>query len=178
MAGRIFRLRVGEYPALSLLNILAPSTLVHLVSSLDIMLIFFADDSQRGQFLQRPKYQVHRRREAVRSGRLARPTLSRSVSESAAKTWPGATRSRSSRRVSRWDIHSELEDLVIASTRADSDDDNDEYARDNESDESREDQVKFHLDHLNDGWQRKGTRELQRERRAKSEGTAPSPESV
>jgi len=178
MAGRIFRLRVGEHLPPSLLNIPSSSILVHLISSLDVILIVGADDSQRGRFLQRPKYQLHRRREAVRSGRLARPTLSRSISESAPKTWPGPSVFRRSKRASRWDIHSELEDLVIASTRADSDDDNDEHARDNEFDESRKDRVKFHLNHLNDGWQRKGTRELQRERRAKSEGTASSPEAV
>ena len=178
MAGRIFRLRVGEYLPPSLLNNPPPSTLVHLIyliSSLDVILIVGADDSQRGRFLQRPKYQVHRRREAVRSGRLARPTLSRSISESAPKTWPGPSVFRRSKRASRWDIHSELEELVIASTNNDSEDDDDEIGKRYESDATKKYGIKFRL---NDGWQRKGTRVLRRENRAKSEGTASSPEAV
>jgi hypothetical protein len=103
---------------------------------------------------------------------LARPALARCVSEPSPKTWPGAIRSK---RVSRWDIHSELEELVKASTRDDSDGDDDENAEHDESNATKKAKVKFHL---NDGWQRKGIRELRRERRAKSEGTAPSPESV
>jgi hypothetical protein len=103
---------------------------------------------------------------------LTRPSLARSISEPAAKTWPGTIKSK---RVSRWDIHSELEELVKASTREDSDEDDDENAKDGYSDSTGTDRQKFQV---NDGWQRKGTRELQRERRAKSEGTASSPETV
>jgi len=175
MAGRIFRLRVGEHLPPSLLNIASPSTLARLIFSLDVILIFGADDTQRGRFLQRRKYQVHRRREAVRSGRLTRPTLSRSIAKSSPKTWPGPSKFRTSKRASRWDIHSELEQLVIASTHNDSDDDDAETAKDHESDATQKYGIKFRL---NDGWQRKGTRVLRREKRAKSEGTASSPEAV
>jgi hypothetical protein len=90
------------------------------------------------------------------------------MSESPAKTWPGAIKSK---RVSRWDIHIELEELVKASAHDDSDEDDDEKR----SSSSKNDKEKFHL---NDGWQRKGIRQLRRERRVQSEGTAPSLETV
>jgi hypothetical protein len=104
---------------------------------------------------------------------LARPTLARSISEPAAKSEPDAIKSN---RISRWDIHRELEELVKASTHDDSDeDDDDENAKDRYSSSTENDGGKFHF---NDGWRRKGIRETRRQRRAKSEGTVPSPEAV
>jgi hypothetical protein len=136
---------------------------------LDVTLMFLLEEAHRDALFARPKFQVHRRREAVRGGKLIRPTLARSVSDQGIKTWPGANRPR---RVCKWDIHRELEDLVTASTSEDT------------SDEEDDDEVP-HRPLLSqrgflstDSWQRKGEREMGRERRAKSDGSTRRPELV
>jgi hypothetical protein len=143
---------------------------------LDVRLMLLLDEAHREAFLARPKFQVHRRREAVRGGKLIKPTLARSVPDRSIKTWPGTNRLR---RVCKWDIHSELEDLVTASskedlvtasTTEDSDEEGDgEEARD---DSKRPGQRSFHS---HDGWQNKGEREMGRARRTKSEGARRRP---
>jgi hypothetical protein len=134
---------------------------------LDVTLMFLLDEAHREAFLARSKFQVHRRREAVRSGKLIKPTLARSISDQGIKTWPGANRPS---RVCKWDIHRELEDLVTAST--------------DDSDEEDDDEVP-HRPLLGqchflstDSWQRKCEREMGRERRTKSEGSRRRPEAV
>jgi hypothetical protein len=101
----------------------------------------------------------------------------RSVSDQAAKTWPGAKlrRVRPPARVCKWDIHKELEDLVVASNARDSDEEDEEKV--NMDDRGIPDlgQRSFHL---RDIWQGKSARQVGRERRTKSEGTARRPEMV
>ncbi|CAE7195916.1 hypothetical protein PTTW11_08237 [Pyrenophora teres f. teres] len=114
---------------------------------------------------------VHQRRAADRGGKLTRPSLARSLSHPAAlKTWPGANKSK---RVCPWDIHKELEELIIASTNNDSDD---EDEKDDEKDSKQTDSEGNFLP--SEGWTRKGARELWRERRAKSEGITSQLKSV
>lgn len=135
-----------------------------LVSRLDITLTSHLDDANREQFLGRPKMHLHRHRAAGRGGKLIRPSLARSLSEPTLKTWPGAKKPK---RVSPWDIHRELEELVIASTTDDSDD---EDEKDNERGFKSADGEGNFLP--TQGWKRKGARELWRERRARSEEAA------
>jgi len=113
---------------------------------------------------------VRRRRAAGRGGKLIRQSLARSLSDPVLKTWPGANKSK---RICPWDIHRELEELVIASTTNDSDGE-DEKNNDKDS-KSTEGEGSFLP---SEGWKRKGARELWRERRAKSEGITSQLQSV
>ena len=110
---------------------------------------------------------VRRRRAAGRGGKLIRPSLARSLSDPVLKTWPGANKSK---RICSWDIHRELEELVIASTTNDSDDEDEKV---NGKDSKSEGNFL-----PSEGWKRKGARELWRERRAKSEGITSQLQSV
>ena len=96
--------------------------------------------------------------------------MARSLSDPVLKTWPGANKSK---RICPWDIHRELEELVIASTTNDSEDE-DEKNNDKDS-KSTEGEENFLP---SEGWKRKGARELWRERRAKSEGITSQLQSV
>lgn len=141
----------------------------------------YVDDAGREQFLERPRYQLHRRRQAVRGGRLAGPTLARSISAPMAKTWPRLN--GRAKRVCSWDIHAELEALVKASTEEDSDEEDVlvEKVTGKEANTSSDDlgeDAFFFL--LHEGWRSKVKSEVRRRRRrrTKSEGTALQPDQV
>lgn len=141
-------------------------------------MIVYVDEADREQFLERSTYQLHRRRQAVRGGKLARPTLARSISAPMAKTWPCPN--GRAKRVCSWDIHAELEALVKASTEEDSDEEDVLVEKvtgkeANTSDDLGEDTF-FFLPH--EGWRSKVKYEARRRRRTKSEGTVLRPDQV
>ncbi|KAF1831054.1 hypothetical protein BDW02DRAFT_463942, partial [Decorospora gaudefroyi] len=100
---------------------------------------------------------IHRRREPVRSEKLNRPALPRSVSEPIVNRWRRAKRPE---RHCPWDIHKELEDLVIASKHHDCDEDDEEG-------EAADGGRTYHLPEV---WLRKPTRKRGQARRTKSDG--------
>jgi hypothetical protein len=122
------------------------------------MLTLLLDEAGREQYLKRPKFQVHRRREAVRSGKLIRPSLQRTISDNA-KSWPGAKRPRRCNRETN--IRALLEALVLVSTKGNSSDEEDDKATE------AADQAKQNFS-SSESWQNKGSRELARERKSKS----------
>jgi hypothetical protein len=84
------------------------------------------------------------------------------MSDQSIKTWPGAK----PRRICPWDIHQELENLVMAS----SDDEEQEEDTEVDRDDPKAPDLWRRNFHPHEGWRRKGTREMKRERRPKSEG--------
>jgi hypothetical protein len=132
------------------------------------MLTLLLDEFGREQYLNRPKFQIHRRREAVRSGKLIRPSLQRTISDNV-KSWPGAKRPRRCNRET--DIRALLEALVLASTKGDSSDEEDDKVT--EAADPGKPSFSF-----SDSWQNKGLRELARERKSKSLDTAPTSDTM
>jgi hypothetical protein len=167
MHGRICRLRVGELLAHCNPNVpaLHPSVHRHLMSDCHINVCYLEEQNRAPFLAPRPRFQVHRRREAVRGGKLLRPSLARSISDRSTKTWPGAR----PKCVCPWDIHKELEDLVAASTTEDSDE---EEHGEVDGDAPKRPSLGRRIFQSHDSWKRKGPREMGRERRTRSDGAA------